>query len=206
LNCAVSGWGLYEYRADLLNRGLKFKPDMVLVGFCLNDVRSHIAVRTFLADKKTKNALLYSVSNAQTPSAPATLLINPFLFRYSYIYRALFSLKMRFTNRPPGPPDTPLKILTDMKNAANGRLYGVVFPYLKPLRDYDEEELREYTDTKTALEKTGIEYLDLTEYFNGYGSKISGFRARANDKIHYNEEANALKAGLIYDWLKNKLK
>jgi lysophospholipase L1-like esterase len=206
LNAAVNGWGLVNYEAYLQHKGLTFEPDLVLVGFCLNDVDDR-EVRTILVDKRTDTVRLFSVKAPDDEeSAAATLRIIAPLFSSSYLYRYLVLRAGTGRENPAAQPmQRQVARLVHMKTLARGHILGVVFPYLKPLRSYDSREAIEYRETVQALRAAKIDYLDLTPFFNTFGEKeLTGFRLNPPDKIHFNDQANVLKAGLIYDWVRNR--
>jgi hypothetical protein len=208
MNCAVAGWNLPNYRAYLKYKGMSFKPDLVLIGFCLNDMTGYNVNMTLLCDNKTGWGT-YVIIDDNKYDTKLFLHMNTFLFRHSVIYRMIMTriiYNMKEKNAVPDGPDGNITALAEMKTECGGRMLGIIYPYLKPLAEYDSEEMRQYSQMKAFLDKVNIEYLDLTPYFNKYGAGIVKFRTVPEDKIHYNPEANQIKAGIIYDWLTRKMK
>jgi hypothetical protein len=104
-------------------------------------------------------------------------------------------------------PDTgegSVEALKEMKTLAGGKMLAVVFPFLKPLNDYDKDERAQYESTLSCLNKAGIEYLDLTPQMNAFGKGIVNLREKPDDKLHYNAEGNRLQAEYTYRWLSEK--
>ena len=207
LNCAVAGWNLCNYRAYLKYKGLSFKPDLVLVGFCLNDMNGYDVSLTILRDNKAGRGSFVYVDQ-QKYDTKLFPLVDTFLFRHSAIFRIIASrIIFARSEKDAGFRDnSSLAALKEMKTETGGRFLGIIYPYLKPLGEYDEGERKEYSDMKTFLDAAGIEYLDLTPYFNKFGRGIVKLRRDPEDKVHYNFEGNKIKAGIIYDWLTGKLK
>lgn len=208
LNCGVSGYNLYHYWKYLKHKGSKFQPDLVLVTFCLNDIVSWNCVRTILLDKKKKMYIYFSVkSKAGCVVIEPTLKINPWLFKKSYLYR-FFTVKFMniiFQKDVVNPNEEPLRMLQQMKQLSGNNIIGIVFPYFKPLEQYNSFELNEYETTLDVLKKTGITYLDLHPYFSKFGENITKFRLNPEDKIHFTDECSIILSEIIYPWLKEKI-
>ncbi|MBN2406559.1 MAG: SGNH/GDSL hydrolase family protein [Elusimicrobia bacterium] len=203
LNCGVSAWGLVNYYRYLKYKGLKLEPDMVLIGFCLNDLSK--ALVYIYTDKKKKEMKLFTIENSK--GSDFSVKVNPGLFRYSFLYRFLFINVIKGADPAKRDDKTCVQMLSEMKMMANGNIYAVIFPYLKPLEQYSGSENAEYTDLISALENTGIEYLDLHDHFNRFSdAQLISYRIFPEDQIHFNEEANEIKANVIYSWLLEKIK
>lgn len=203
LNCGVCAWGLYQYWAYLQHYGMRYGADMVLIGFCLNDISEYSQVGVVVTSRRTGMAERFTPVIRVGSETARIMAVNPFLFKHSSLYRAsismLLALRNKYTllNR-----QTPEGMLGDIRRFTGGKVRGIIFPYLKPLDDYTPWEMQQYRQTRELLEKNGIAYLDLTGSFAGYGKDIVRFRDRPADQIHYNDEANRIKADIIYDWLK----
>jgi len=201
LNSGTSAWGLCHYYLYLKNKGLQFQPDLVLMGLCLNDVNS-TDTPIMYRDKKHNKTLFYTIKCGPDGSRDITLNINPFLYRYSFLYR-LIALHYVIGNKTKVPGDA--HTLLEMKSIVTGNICAVVFPYLKPLRQYNEQERLQYDNTIQYLKQSKIDYMDLTPSFNNYGESIVKFRWFPTDAIHFNDEANRIKAKIIYPWLINEI-
>jgi len=209
LNAAVRGWGLFQYHAYAKFKSKRLNPDILLIGFCLNDMHAADLVQLMAKDPGDNNTLIYTIK-ADDPqsSAVVSLKANQFLFLHSYLYRFLFKNYLsreylKALNRKQG--DSALAKVSEMKKLFNGKMLGIVFPYLKPLNEYTPQEKEEYEYTIKTLDEAHVDYLDLTQYFNTYGRDIVKFRRSENDKVHFNEEAKKIKAGIISKWLKGEI-
>lgn len=206
LNCGVNAWGISNYYRYLKYKGINFEPDLVLIGFCLNDMDT--SVSTIFVNRKEKNVLLFRIKNkGGNEDNELTLKINPGLFKNSYLYRFLIVKCLNKNNRKEKSENREeVEMLKQIKDMSKGKVLGIVFPYLIPLKEYNKNEKYEYKEILSALNKVGIDYLDLHEYFNKYDKEqILNFRQHHSDKIHFNREANIIKGDIIYDWLKEKL-
>ncbi|MCB4791807.1 MAG: SGNH/GDSL hydrolase family protein [Elusimicrobia bacterium] len=209
LNCAVRGWGLYNYFAYMKYKARQFEPDLTLIGFCLNDMEgSNIAFLTKVDDLwEERTAYAIKVNDGKALSL-LTLSIDPFLFQNSYLYR--FYVKNYISNKiientKNSKDFDSVSRLNQVKDFSGDRVLGIVFPYLKPLNEYNDTEKREYKATIDSLEQAGIRYLDLTGYFNKFGKDITRFRLHKDDKIHFSDDANKLKSEVIYNWMLQEL-
>ncbi len=210
LNAAVSGWNIYQYWQYVKNKTKIFKPDLILIAFCLNDLNGTSYVPTILFEQD--KIIFFSIkSNNICSTITKTTSINPYIFKHSYVYRFLVN---RFiiskAEKYPFSQDMDEKeivkdMLLEIKQIANNKILAIIFPYLKPLEQYNETQNRQYVFTKEMLNLTSIKFLDLTEYFNSFGKDIIKFRDKPTDEIHFNEKANNLKSEIIYKWLKENL-
>lgn len=214
LNCAVAGWNLFQYHEYIKHKALQYEPDMILIGFCLNDIPDAFDVKSLYAGSKDTMTTSFNVKmNSPGASLYATLHVNPYFFQRSALYRLYV---MRYVAGKAGQLDgnndplTALKLLEDMKKMFHGPVCGVVFPFIKPLDEYDRHGTKEldiraekgfYTETMDVLGKAGLPILDLTPVFNGYGKDIYRFRHDTHDQVHFNDDGNRIIAFQVHAWL-----
>jgi hypothetical protein len=205
LNSAVSGWGIRNYYRYLKHKGMEFEPDLVLLGLCLNDITKVMYTISF--DRKNSNVLLFNIYNREGRiDYDLSMKINPLLFRNSYLYRFVtVNYSRKYKSDSAGDKAFLIGIAHEMKKITDGRILAVIFPYLKPLHEYTEDENKEYRLTTEVLDESGIDYLDLTGHFNKFGDNIADFRLKPADKIHFDEKSNKIKAQIIYKWLLGKI-
>lgn len=212
LNAAVMGWGLFQYHSYVRHKSGRLNPDLLLLGLCLNDAGSADFVQLMTKDPASENTMLYTIKGDNLAEGSAiSLKINKFLFERSYIYRFIFKnylygkylrdarKKLKYSE------DSAAVKLSEMRDIFAGKVLVVVFPYLKPLNEYDLGEIQEYNQTTAALKEAHIDYIDLTAQFNKYGKGITKYRRSKDDKVHYNEEGNRLIADIVGKWLKVRL-
>jgi len=203
LNAALPGIGVRQYLNYLEKKGAGFSPDMVLIGFCINDfeVWSPIVY-------KDKNNLIEYYNPFPRLSRYC---MNKFLFRHSALYRFLVIrleniFYAEYRNAKDSLADRKeeglycLKKMKDNCGKKNIMLAGVIFPYLKPLIDYDIYEIRMYNDIKETLGDLNINYLDLHPYF--YGLDLYSLRETPEDFVHPNTEGHKIAAESIFRYLK----
>jgi lysophospholipase L1-like esterase len=204
LNCAVRGWDLYNYYAYMKYKAMQFDPDLILIGFCLNDVTGSNFVFQIKDTDTTGSEVSVFTIDPGVKNRLFALKMNSYLFQTSYLYRFYLANFVLNTGKYSQISD-PAEELEFIKKQAGGKVLGIIFPYLKPLDTYNDNEKREYREIREALNKTSIKYVDLTSLFNSYGKDIVKFRFSPNDKIHFNEDANRLKSEVIYKWLSKEI-
>lgn len=192
-NCAIGGQGVREYYYNLLYRCLNYKPDLIIIGFCLNDFKPTPVIF------KTKDGLhcyrqfLIFKSN-----------FDNWFFCHSYAYR-FFMLKIEklLAGKKAGDLDEyGRKYLRKIKEIAlynKVPLLSVIFPYFR----VTSEDTNQYRVIKKLIKEFDIDSLDLHEVFPRSERKnfVSPF-----DKIHPDARAHKIAALAIMEYLRqNKL-
>ena len=204
LNSSVPGWNLLNYNLYLKHKGLALKPDMVMMGICLNDITDWDRIETIHINKEKQKATWYVLKNSKDELLfDVTLKINPVLFRKSFLYR--FIVARFFMRREIDEDLNPVIVLKNIRAMAGGQVLAVVFPFIKPLTEYGEKEKEAYDVTRDKLSEAGIDYLDLTELFNAPGADPVIFRARPEDNLHFSDEGNRKITEAVYEWLNDRL-
>lgn len=207
LNTSVAGWKLYQMWKYCKLKNREYGPDLTIVAVNINDIPNYLGVKTVYLDKKNKSLLQFSVKGGWRYDVETTLKINPYLYVHSNLYRfivtTLFSKKMSL-EQTQSRLGSSADMLNEMKEICGGKLLGIVFPYIKQLKDYSENEAFEYSWTLSELENAGIDYIDFTPYFNKFGAGIISFKLDKVDVVHFNDKGNLLIAGEVQKWLKRK--
>jgi len=203
LNAALPGIGVRQYLNYLEKKGINLSPDMVLIGFCINDFE----VWNPIVYKDKANLIEYY--------NPFPILsryfMSKFLFCHSALYRffvirlenALYAKYRKEENSLTDRKEEGLYCLKKIKDSCgkkNSVLVGVIFPYFKPLIAYDDYETGTYHDIKEVLKNLDIDYLDLHPYF--YGLDFYGLRETPDDFVHPNIEGHKIAAEQIFHYLK----
>jgi hypothetical protein len=207
-NGAVGGYDIRRYYLYLKNRGLHYKPNLVFIFFCLNDFN----IDTSVYYKDAKGVTQYSFHASSELMRRGTP--NLFLMRYSYLYRFII---LRLNNYLLGWQEKNEGVSPEMKEGRyylagiqdicvknNLFLIAVVFPYLKPLGEYNSYEQKQYQVITRTLKDLGITYLDLHYYLPQ--NKLVGFRSKQEDEIHHRKELNPLIDKIIYNYFFRDLK
>jgi len=203
-NCGVGGYGIEQYLNYLKYKAIKYNPDMIMIGFCLNDFLQNVPI----VYRSSKNDLI----EYYNPYSRANFLMNRFLFRYSYLYRLLMlKLKVFLTDKIPyyninkqrDVGSTSLKAIKLIADKKKISLCAVVFPYLKPLKEYTEDEIKEYKTILDALQMLRIDFLDLHPYFTDLD--LYKLRINTSDKIHPSAKGHEIAADIISMYLLKKI-
>ncbi len=201
-NAGVTGYEVNQYANYLKFKGIKYNPDMVIIGFCLNDFN---IPGTLITYKDTRRFLGYYYSGSRLSS---NIPINLFLFKHSYLYRYVFITIDRLLARNNFDRHVDYRIRTgtaflkEIKKICNNKkimLLAVIFPYLKPINEYFPYELEEYKNIVRVLEDLKIDYLDLHSYFPAEQRK--SLRLVGNDYIHPSKQGHEIAAQAIYEHL-----
>lgn len=205
-NGGVCGYEVNQYLSYLRYKGIKYNPDMVIIGFCLNDFNCDSMV-VFYKDSKGFTQYHYP-----TPYLERIMPHNRFLFKHSYLYRFLIvKLETLLSQMHQKEEDVDIRIRTglyflgEIKHICHNRkipLVCVIFPYLKPVSEYDSRQKDDYNSMVSVLEELNIDYLDLHLYFPE--TKRYELRNNKSDHIHPSLEGHGLAAAAIYEHLNKK--
>lgn len=177
-NCGTSGYDIGNYYHYLKKKALKFKPDLIILGFCLNDFGSPDI--TLFTGKK-----YYSYRNSFTAT---DFYYNQYLFLHSNLYRfILFHLEKIKLNRTDinNILNHKLDGIINICSANKIRLIGLVWPYLKD--SYSESEKICYHYIIKTLAAKKIAYVDLHDVLVDRGDP--GLRMDPDDYIHPSRKA-----------------
>jgi lysophospholipase L1-like esterase len=190
-NCGVGGYNLREYYYNLKYKGFNLEPDMILIGFCLNDVEDWNVV----INRDKDGRLQYYIPFLDTMN----LDINRTLFFHSYAYRFVALLKsgaMRKTAGGNKSMDAFNAIVSETKKR-DIKLLAVIIPYFKS--EYTPPDAREYDTMKKMIVNAKINFIDLHDAFHNRDD--TSWRRSPDDYIHPSEKGNKVIADKIYDYL-----
>jgi hypothetical protein len=179
-NCAVGGFSLREYAVLMREKVARCDPDFVVLSFCLNDVTDATRVLYFGADGRL---------NAYKPLSGIPTRLDNWLYKRSAIYRLQVRLR---ESRPKDPGQREIDVWarralsTVLSEAARLKapVKALVFPYLKPLSEWTDEERFNRDHLNGLLREFGVPALDLAEVFPS--SEISTYRNHPADLLHLN--------------------
>ncbi len=200
LNAAVDSYDVKRYANYLKYKGLRFHPDMVIVFFCLNDLN----VYNLIPYKGKDGFVEYyfpgeEISKLFTP--------NRFLFKRSYLYRFLivtlegiiYHKKSKIISKERSNAIYYVSLMKLLCQRRGIPLIGVVFPYLKPLEEYNEADMSRYDMLSEVLRDLDIGYIDLHEYFPD--EQRRALRRDKDDMWHPSKEGHRIAAEAIYSYL-----
>lgn len=206
-NCGVGGYNIEQYVNYLKYKAIKYNPDLIMIGFCLNDFCRGIPV-VYKTDNIRNGLIEY-----YNPYSEANFLMNRFLFRHSYLYRFLMLTLEKFLiggvaygriAEQENIGNLSLRAIKEITNKKRILLVAIIFPYLKSINEYTDFEKNEYETMIKVLEELEIDYIDLHPYFlntNIYQLSISPL-----DQVHPSKEGHKIVADVLYSYLKGRLR
>jgi len=203
MNAALPGIGIRQYMNFLLHSSLKYDPDMILMGLCINDFETWSPVIYLNQD----NLLEY----ANPFPRASRILMNRFLFRHSSLYRFIMVRIERLISVYPDNDSSQSRLeegrycLQKMKRfcaAHKIKLVALILPYFKNFSEYEKQEKKHYSDIKESLVSLKITYLDLVGHFDTLDSALlRSLRNSEDDYVHCNESGHRIISELIFEYL-----
>lgn len=199
-NAGVPSYGVKQYANYLRYKGIKYKPDMVLIFFWLNDFE--INTNVYYKGESGFTQMDFKVRELSKKYIP-----NQFLFRHSYLYRfAIIKLENYLTekiiqDRDPREEDGRfyLGIIKDICNKNGLPLFGVIFC---PLKEYENYQRKQQILISKVLHDLDMAYIDLDDYLpNGTRDSLRNKYDSKNkvDYIHPSKEGHKIIADIIYE-------
>jgi len=193
-NCSIGGQGIREYYNYLKYRSLNYKPDMIIIGFCLNDF--NLTPVMF----KTADGELHCYRPFQVLKGN----FDNWLYCHSNLYRfILATIEEKYFGKF-SPYAFGTEYLGKIKAIAQERsipLLAVIFPYFRS----DSEESQEYKVMKRVINELNVECIDLHKIFKREERYKFLQKDHLTDFIHPNEEAHAIVAEVIRQHIKQKI-
>jgi lysophospholipase L1-like esterase len=196
-NCSVGGYGIRDYAIQMREIIPRYRPDLIIVAFCLNDLAPTPVM--YYDTKGNLNCYL------PVPGMPTAL--DFWLYKHSSAYRRWLEILVKY--RPALADATSVeegeKALTviERETARMGVPFrAVVFPWLKPESEWTKQEMAGYVGITGLLKKHHIPYLDLSEAFPS--GRRSTLRRTPEDPIHVNAAGDRLASQAILRFLQTQ--
>lgn len=201
-NAGVGSYDVRRYALYLRNKGLKYKPDTVIIFFCMNDFEPDINIYY-----KAKNgAIAYSFPLSEISKRYA---VSPFLLKYSHLYRFVilrinsYLLSRKKTQGIDSMEENGRYFLQEIKDICDQQkipLLAVIFPYLKPLAEYKDWQLHEYNTMCKVIKELNVPYINLYEHWPT-DALYTLRHVESGDDMHPNREGHRIAAKAIYNYL-----
>jgi len=200
-NAGVGSYDILRYSLFLRNRGLQYKPDMVIVFLFTNDLTPD--VNCYYKTKGGFGGYHFPVFYLRKYGIP----VNTHLMVHSYLYRFIMlkfdAVLGQESNRSEvdvmyGNGKVFLKEMADFCKQHELDLYIVVFPYLKNLEAFTSYQKQEYSSVLRAVSESGIRYLNLYDFYMSLLSKGESLRLRSDDEMHPSERVHNLIAEKVF--------
>lgn len=204
-NAGVASYDVRRYAVYLKHKGLHYNPDMVIIFLFMNDFELNTNIYY-----KTKDGHIeyhFPISEISKIYIP-----NKFLMMHSYLYRfiilrsdSFLMSKRKIQGVDPREEDGRyyLKIIKQICQERNIPLLLVVFPYLKPLNEYDSWQFWEYKTIFKVIKDLKINYFNPYEQLSE--KDLIGLKGSKEDEIHPSFDGHYSIAKIIYDYLLDNL-
>jgi len=212
-NLAVPTYNTFQEKELFDLEGLKLKPDMIMVGFCLNDFEPGC-----VAMRKDGKIVLCQLQD------DVWLEVSPFLFNNSHLYRLVISNLMRqkaskLSNRERSAcPEAAqyrmlnpryyslvsesLRYFRDVSRGNGIPFVLLVFPALKDEKNCSEYGREAYAAILEICKRLNIDYIDFTPYFKKSGDwEKFRYLDRKDDYLHFNNTGHKLVAEVLYAYV-----
>ncbi len=200
-NSGVPSYDVRRYFLYLKYKGLNYKPDMIIIFLFMND----FSLDTYFYYKTSsgETAYYYPISEISKK-----YVVSPFFMKHSFLYRFIIlrlntyllnKKKIQGINMQEETGNYYLKIIKEMCEKNKIPLFVVVFPYLKPLQEYEDFQMSQYQEICRVIKDLKINHLNL--YKNLPEEDLYSLRNDERDEMHPNEEGQHIIAQIIYDYL-----
>ena len=193
-NGGVSGYQVDQYAAYLKYKGLRYDPDMLLIGLCLNDF--DVLYQVYYKDNNGFT-IFYDPNYKLSKYIP----LNRFLFKHFYFYRFLASRLGSLLQKSDSKIEG-LRYLKEIKDICEKRRISVlcvIFPYMKPFDEYKDFEKKKYREMLDVLNTLNIEFIDLNKFFPD--KTRFALRRDKDDYMHPSKEGHVIIAEAIHGYL-----
>lgn len=191
LNFGVGGYSTRDETLVLQHKVVDWNPDLVVVGYCLNDPEVDPFQPLHAYYKKTK---WWQHVNLFRLIAETKLRLDIRIYGGGDYYRYLHAAKFRKWQGA-------LKALEEISGVAAERktpVLMIIFPLTedKPWEDYPYRDL--HRQVKEAAERTGMHVIDLYETFRQYPGRSLMVAPEDN---HPNKTGHEITADAVYRWI-----
>jgi lysophospholipase L1-like esterase len=191
-NCGVPAYTTIQYCRALKEKWLRYNPDMVIIGFCLNDFDV-----TPLIVRESDRLVGYWPNREIRPH------VNLFLLQHSAFYRFIF-MRLSISKMSDNDKDilklsrSYLKDARDLLAKRRIRFLIVIFGLVDKLENYPSWA-RNYKDIKAIVKDYNIESIDMVPIFEANGPE--NLRSLKNDELHFNRKGSQIIGETIYSYL-----
>ncbi|MBN1823987.1 MAG: SGNH/GDSL hydrolase family protein [Endomicrobiales bacterium] len=200
-NCGVGGYSVMQYYYLLRDKALAFHPDMVMIGFCLNDFMLMPVVSMGEDGEFIVYRNPFSFRKEKDPAVKLnkTLFFHSNAYRYIVFALARCSLKDQEVENGDDRKIANLALEKIMTLTEEKRIpmLAVILPYLKS--KYDDTEKSQYESMKDLLGSKGITFVDLHGSFENIDDV--SWRKSPADHIHPSERGHRIIGRKIYDYM-----
>jgi len=203
-NAGCPSYDVRRYYLYLKYRGLNYKPDMVMIFLFMNDFKLNINV--YYKNQSGITEYYFPISEISKRYN-----VSPFLMKQSYLYRfiilrldsyLLSKKKSKGINQLEEDGRYYLQMIKGICEKNNIPLFLVVFPYLKPMSEYEPYQSHGYRIILKVIKELELNYLNLSKYL--YKEDLYSLRYEKEDEIHPSPKGHHIIAEIIYKHLLDK--
>jgi len=209
LNFGVNGYDTLQEVEVLKTKALKFNPDMIIVGYVLNDPFPSDAIIGFFnrIDDRKQSACKIPLISLRMPCALADFINNLKTIKFAHekwlnikakfeddFYTALYSKNSTWQSL-----SDSFKEIDSAAKKKNIKVVVVIFPILKNLQDYKWAEI--HSRVAQRAEKNGFYVIDILDEYKKY--KDEELKIQDTDIYHPNRLGHEIAADAIYKRLLN---
>jgi lysophospholipase L1-like esterase len=198
INFSVNGYGLETYREVLLKKAEKFEPDLVIIGYCLNDLASADAVFVAVGDMMKKNAGYKNLAKYSQFLAAVKFYSDKAWDKTAGEWQFRRGYK---DPRVDGYLKTNFEQIVSFGKAHNVAVLVVVFPLFTNFQNYGLLDI--HNKVNGALDNAGVLHIDLLGAFKDQSAE--SLRLNKEDVTHPNAVGHQRIAKAIEDALPDAL-
>lgn len=210
LNSGVSGYNTIQELALLNEVGLSLSPDLVVLGYCPNDI-----LVTPIVFRDGDRYVFYQPNAAEPGVYNATLIRVSALYRTWLMAFELVKAKRDGTlrkhaglkGRTENDREGSLRALREMAAVLREQkipFICVIFPYLdQPFLDYPKNLRKVHIDARTTLEEEGVHVIDLLREWADM-NHVDLKRDSSRDYVHPNWRGHLDVAERLLAWMQEK--
>lgn len=194
-NLGVQGYSTMQ-EFEVLKRNIKFDPDIIFIGFCLNDITEPTYVNKNFGGMGYDYHQIYQISNSILGYLINETGFGKLLYRLKYSDELINSKlnELKFVQDLSKDPFFGKKIveswkqnfesikkIKDFTNSKSTRFFVLIFPYTFQL--FNNDLTKPQNILKTFLSHESISYLDFTDIFKNIIQKEIDSGANLNQSI-----------------------
>ncbi len=195
-NCGVGGYGAIQYYRELKEKWLRCNPDMVIIGFCLNDF--HTTPLIF----KEKDSLV-----GYFPNEELIQKVSPFLLKHSALYRFIIIKLISSKIEPKGSIYKQVGFyLREMNELLLTQRIHFLIVILGLPQQHDSWAIHwktDYEEIKKVIRDYNIDAIDLVPIFEN--NNPEGLKKVTGDEVHFNDMGSRLTAQAIYNYIQENM-
>lgn len=198
LNYGTPGYGIMQYCRLIKDRCLDKHPDIIIIGFCLNDF-----VTTPILVREGSRFTAYWPHKEIKPKASVFFLLHSALYRFLFLKLAFCKNENTYKDIIFQEAKKKLQEIKEEADRIDTRIILVIFGYPIPFDEYHPYYgKRSYDEIKRITKELKLESLNLVPNFTSLTSHDPDkLKVSPNDTIHFNKKGSKIIAQEIYKYL-----